>query len=64
MSDNAKLAVSFSGGIFAGICAAVVSQPADTVLSKINQEKVEGSVMKASLRIMKNLGPSGLFLGE
>jgi len=37
--DGAKLLVSLSSGIFAGVVAAVISQPADTVFTKINQKK-------------------------
>jgi len=63
MSNQSKLAVSLLSGVIAGIAAAVVSQPADTVLSKINQEKTEGSVTKSIVKIMRRLGPRGLYLG-
>jgi len=48
-----------------GIAAAVVSQPADTLLSKINKQKATAgqSVMTRLLVLARELGPSGLFLG-
>jgi solute carrier family 25 phosphate transporter 3 len=61
--DSTKLLISLNSGIFAGICAAVVSQPADTVLSVINKTKVTGSVAEATFRIIRELGPRGLFRG-
>jgi len=63
LGDNTQLAISFGSGIVAGLAAAVISQPADTVLSKINQEKTDGGVGRAIWSIMKRLGFRGLFLG-
>lgn len=63
MSEGMQLVVSLNSGIIAGIAAALVSQPADTVLSKINQVKTEGSTGKAIINIMKQLGFRKLFLG-
>ncbi|KYR01856.1 mitochondrial substrate carrier family protein [Tieghemostelium lacteum] len=63
LTDGQKLTVSLGSGVVSGVVAALVSQPADTVLSKINQEKTDAGVGKAIVNIMKRLGVSGLFLG-
>ncbi|GJQ14061.1 hypothetical protein GpartN1_g5852.t1 [Galdieria partita] len=63
MSEGMQLVVSLNSGVLAGLAAAIVSQPADTVLSKINQVKTEGSTAKAIVTIMKQLGFRKLFLG-
>ncbi|EGG20723.1 mitochondrial substrate carrier family protein [Cavenderia fasciculata] len=63
MTDSQKLTVSLGSGIVSGVVAAIVSQPADTVLSLINKEKTDGGVTKAIGNIMRRLGVSGLFLG-
>ncbi|GAM27582.1 hypothetical protein SAMD00019534_107580 [Acytostelium subglobosum LB1] len=63
MTDGQKLTVSLGSGIVSGVVAAIVSQPADTILSKINQEKTDGGVAKAIGNIVRRLGFSGLFLG-
>eukprot|EP00871_Galdieria_phlegrea_P004244 jgi/Galph1/4820/GphlegSOOS_G3422.1 len=63
MSEGMQLVVSLNSGVIAGLAAAIVSQPADTVLSKINQVKTEGSTAKAIVSIMKQLGVRKLFLG-
>jgi len=63
MSTQAKLTVSLSSGVVAGIAAALISQPADTVLSRVNKEKTSDSFFKAVARICKQLGVRGLFLG-
>jgi len=56
--------VNLGSGIIAGTCAAIISQPADTLLSKINKQKgADGSVMSRLFAMGKQLGPSGLFLG-
>jgi len=63
LSEGTKLSVSLGSGVVAGIVAAIISQPADTVLSKINQEKTDGGMMKAIGNIMRRLGARNLFLG-
>jgi len=57
--------VNLGSGIIAGTAAAIVSQPADTLLSKINKQKAAPgvSVMTRLFALAKELGPSGLFLG-
>jgi solute carrier family 25 (mitochondrial phosphate transporter), member 3 len=63
MSNGAKLTVSLSSGVVAGVAAAIISQPADTLLSKIAQAKSNMSMMQSIAHFSKTLGPSGLFLG-
>ena len=56
-------AISLSAGFLAGIAAAVISHPGDTILSKINQEQSEGSAWGQILRVAQSLGFRGLFIG-
>jgi solute carrier family 25 phosphate transporter 3 len=63
MSTGAQLTVSLGSGVVAGVAAAIISQPADTVLSKIASVKSGQGMMKDITTIVKNLGVSGLFLG-
>jgi len=63
MSTGAQLSVSLGSGVVAGVVSAIISQPADTILSKINQEKSADSFFTLCGRIMKRIGVSGLFLG-
>mmetsp|Transcript_34484 Transcript_34484/g.135672 ORF Transcript_34484/g.135672 Transcript_34484/m.135672 type:complete len:111 (-) Transcript_34484:1695-2027(-) len=56
--------ISLSAGLLAGAMASVVSQPGDTILSKINQEESEEQSAFANIKnIVVKLGFSGLFLG-
>jgi len=51
-------------GITAGVAAAVISQPGDTLLSQINKgEGGPGSATSKLIRLAKEAGPSGLFVG-
>lgn len=63
LNESQQLAVSLTGGIVAGVCAAIISQPADTVLSVINKKKTGGSVLKQIFTITGELGPAKLFTG-
>jgi len=63
LSSGTRLTVSLGSGLVAGVAAAIISQPADTVLSKINQEKGDAGMIRSIANICKRLGPSGLFLG-
>jgi len=64
LSNGTITAVNLGSGVIAGTCAAIVSQPADTLLSKINKQKgAEGSIVSRLASMAKALGPSGLFLG-
>lgn len=56
--------VSFLGGYIAGIGAAVVSHPADVMVSKLNSDRKKGeSAVKAISRIYGNIGFTGLWNG-
>lgn len=56
--------VSFLGGYIAGIFCAVVSHPADVMVSKINSDKQPGeSTGQALGRIYKKIGFTGLWNG-
>jgi len=63
LSNLTITSVNLGSGIVAGAAAAVVSQPADTLLSKINKQKGTGSVMGRLFKLAAELGPRGLFLG-
>ncbi len=43
MSSSENLSVSLSSGVIAGVAAAIISHPADTLLSKINKAGAGGS---------------------
>merc|ERR1712023_342512 len=57
-SEGTKLAVSLSSGVVAGVAAAIISHPADTLLSLINKEGAggEGSIMTRLGRLAKEVG--------
>lgn len=56
--------VSFLGGYIAGIACAVVSHPADVMVSKLNSERKAGeSAMRAISRIYGRIGFMGLWNG-
>ncbi|KAJ2955863.1 hypothetical protein NQZ79_g8193 [Umbelopsis isabellina] len=65
LSNGTVTAVNLGSGIIAGTCAAIISQPADTLLSKINKQKgVEGQSITSRLVTMAGqLGVKGLFTG-
>jgi len=54
-----QLGVSFVGGYIAGVFCAIVSHPADSVVSKLNQYETRPPVMS----ILKELGPTGIWRG-
>jgi len=58
-----QLSISLGAGIIAGLAAAVISQPADTVLSVINKNPTKEPMIKAVLRITSELGGAKLFRG-
>lgn len=60
-----QLGVTFAAGYWAGIFCAVVSHPADTVVSKLNNiKKVEGEGTGAAIgHILKDLGFTGIWRG-
>lgn len=60
-----QLGVTFVAGYWAGIFCAVVSHPADTLVSKLNNvQKAEGEGTGAAIgKILKDLGFSGIWRG-
>lgn len=64
LSAGTLTTVNLGSGLIAGAAAAIVSQPADTLLSKINKQKgAEGSIVTRLATLAKELGVRGLFLG-
>lgn len=64
LSSLSQISVSFLGGYLAGILCAIISHPADVMVSKINSEKKEGeSMTQCSKRIYKHIGFGGLWNG-
>jgi solute carrier family 25 (mitochondrial phosphate transporter), member 3 len=63
-SKGAQTAVSFAGGYIAGILCAIVSHPADVMVSKLNAERKAGEGFGAAMgRIYQNIGFMGLWNG-
>ncbi|KIW73441.1 hypothetical protein PV04_01562 [Phialophora macrospora] len=59
-----QTAVSFSAGYIAGIACAVVSHPADVMVSKLNSDRKAGEgAGSAMARIYRNIGFAGLWNG-
>lgn len=60
----AQTGVSFAGGYIAGVACAVVSHPADVMVSKLNSDRKAGEgAGKALARIYGNIGFAGLWNG-
>jgi solute carrier family 25 phosphate transporter 3 len=65
LSDGMQTVANLGSGLIAGFAAAIVSQPADTMLSKINKTKGlpgEGTISRLA-KIGKELGLKGSFTG-
>ncbi|CAG7965391.1 unnamed protein product [Penicillium nalgiovense] len=65
LSDGAKTGINLGSGLVAGLAAAIISQPADTMLSKINKTQGapgEGTVTRL-IKIAKELGIRGSYGG-
>jgi len=61
---GAQTAVSFTGGYIAGILCAIVSHPADVMVSKLNATRMPGEAFGAAMgRIYKEIGFPGLWNG-
>ncbi|KAJ8972120.1 hypothetical protein NQ314_000346 [Rhamnusium bicolor] len=58
VSQGEQLIVTFAAGYIAGVFCAVISHPADTVVSKLNQEK--GTT---AIQAFKKLGMGGMWKG-
>ncbi|RCI03850.1 Cu/Pi carrier [Rhizopus stolonifer] len=65
IAASTMTAVNLGSGVVAGTVAAIVSQPADTLLSKINKQKgaVGESLTSRLISMAGQLGVKGLFLG-
>jgi len=63
-SKAAQTGVSFVGGYAAGILCAIVSHPADVMVSKLNSSRQPGETSGAAVgRIYKDIGFGGLWNG-
>jgi solute carrier family 25 phosphate transporter 3 len=64
-SKATQLSVTFLSGYFAGIFCAIISHPADTMVSKLNNAKSDGntSVGAAVSKIYADIGFAGLWRG-
>jgi solute carrier family 25 (mitochondrial phosphate transporter), member 3 len=65
LSDGQQTVANLGAGLIAGFAAALVSQPADTMLSKINKQKGlpgEGTTSRL-IKIAKELGLKGSYGG-
>ncbi|KAK2781139.1 hypothetical protein FQN52_001786 [Onygenales sp. PD_12] len=63
-NKGAQTSVAFAGGYMAGILCAIVSHPADVMVSKLNANRLPGEAFGAAMsRIYKEIGFSGLWNG-
>merc|ERR1712226_736722 len=64
VSKATKFGISLTSGVIAGVAAAIISHPADTLLSKINKAGAggEGSMFVRLGRIPGEMGPAKLCL--
>lgn len=62
-SKGTQLSVTFMSGYIAGVLCALVSQPADTMVSKLNSIKTGGSTGENVKKIYSEIGFSGLWRG-
>ncbi len=65
LSDGSVVGINLLSGVIAGCMAAIVSQPADTLLSKVNKtKKAPGqSTVGLLIQLSKQLGVVGSFAG-
>jgi solute carrier family 25 phosphate transporter 3 len=64
LSPTKKLSISLGSGVVAGFAAAVLSQPADTLLSQINKgHGPQGTILYRLGVLAKQNGFRGLFAG-
>ena len=58
------MSVALSSGLTAGVAAAIISHPADTLLSLVNKPGMggSGSIMSRLVNIAKEIGPQKLML--
>jgi solute carrier family 25 phosphate transporter 3 len=59
LKGSDKLAVSLTSGVVAGVAAAIISHPADTLLSKVNKAGAggDGPILTRLGRIASEIGP-------
>lgn len=63
-NKGAQTGVAFVGGYLAGILCAIVSHPADVMVSKLNAERAPGEGFGAAMsRIYAKIGFPGLWNG-
>jgi len=63
-NKGAQTAVAFTGGYMAGILCAIVSHPADVMVSKLNAGRLPGEPFGTAMaRIYKDIGFPGLWNG-
>lgn len=63
-NKGAQTGVAFAGGYMAGILCAMVSHPADVMVSKLNANRQSGEAFGAAMgRIYKDIGFAGLWNG-
>ena len=55
MSDGAQTVVNLGSGLIAGFAAALVSQPADTMLSKINKVTTADNPLRGRILLTRLL---------
>ncbi|ESK90444.1 phosphate transport protein mir1 [Moniliophthora roreri MCA 2997] len=64
LSQTSRLSISLGSGIIAGFAAAVLSHPADTLLSQINKgHGPKGSMVQRLVALGREAGFRGLFAG-
>jgi solute carrier family 25 (mitochondrial phosphate transporter), member 3 len=58
LSSTTNVGVSLSSGVIAGVASAIISHPADTLLSKINKKGAggEGSMLVRLARVAREIG--------
>jgi solute carrier family 25 phosphate transporter 3 len=62
-AKSTQLSITFASGYIAGVLCAIVSHPADTMVSKLNNMKTEGSTMDNVRKIYGDIGFNGLWRG-
>lgn len=62
-SKSFQLLITFLSGYWAGIFCALVSHPADTMVSILNKKKSEGSTLSQVKEIYADIGFKGLWNG-
>jgi len=58
-----SLLVSLAGGILGGVCAAVVSNPADATITEMKKARSERGPLETAQMLLEEGGPSRLFAG-